>query len=220
MTRLPWGPAMGGMRAGLARLLAAVLLLLAVPAGAGAQGYGPFGVPHASYTADATLQLGRRSYDMRVIGSGALERREMVNQGIRRIVLIDQRARRATLLMPDQRVAMDADISLVPGVGELLELRWKAQPLAVESVAGVRARKHRVDGTNGRGDRITGMAWVTGDNIMVRADLEVRRQGKVTRVKQELRNLRVGAVDRALLTVPAGFRRMPLPMNLFNRQRG
>ncbi|BBK32732.1 hypothetical protein EDC65_5239 [Stella humosa] len=203
----------------LARLCALLLLALGLPAAAEAQGYGPFGPPTAAYTADATLQLGRRSYDMRVTGQGLLERREMVTDGLRRIVLIDQGARRATLLMPDQRVAMDADIALVPGVGELLSLHWTARPLAVETVNGVRARKHQVDGTNDRGDRITGVAWVTGDNIMVRADLDVRRQGKRTRVVQELRNLRVGNVDRAQLTVPAGFRRMPLPMNLFNRRQ-
>jgi len=202
-----------------ARLVALVLALLAAVPAAASQGIGPFGPPDASYMADATVTLGRRSYDMRVVASGPLERREMVTQGIRRIVLIDQRTRRASLLLPDQRVAMDADISLVPGVGELFRLRWTKRPLGTEQVAGVRARKHRVDGTSGHGDRVTGHAWVTGDNIMVRADLEIRREGKVTRVRQELRNLRVGAIDRALLTVPAGYRRMPLPMNLFNRQR-
>lgn len=202
-----------------ARLVALVLTLLAIVPAAAAQGIGPFGPPDAAYSADATVTLGRRSYEMRVVASGPLERREMVTQGIRRIVLIDQRSRRASLLLPDQRVAMDADISLVPGVGELFRLRWTKRPLGMEQVAGVRARKHRVDGTSGRGDRVTGHAWVTGDNIMVRADLEVRREGKVTRVRQELHNLRVGAIDRALLAVPAGYRRMPLPMNLFNRQR-
>ncbi|WP_374450355.1 hypothetical protein [Stella sp.] len=207
------------MNAVTARLLALVLLVLAAVAPATAQGYGPFGPPDVSYTADATVTLGRRSYDMRVVASGPLERREMVTQGIRRIVLIDQRSRRASLLLPDQRVAMDADISLVPGVGELFQLRWKTRPLGHEQVAGTRARKHRVDGTNGRGDRITGHAWVTGGNVMVRADLEVRREGKVTRVHQELHNLRVGAIDHALLAIPAGYRRMPLPMNLFNRQK-
>ena len=211
--------AMPGVIAVAGRLLAFALLVLAAVAPAAAQGYGPFGPPEVSYTADATVTLGRRSYDMRVVASGPLERREMVTQGIRRIVLIDQRSRHASLLLPDQRVAMDADISLVPGVGELFRLRWKTRPLGTEPVGGTGARKHRVDGTNGRGDRITGHAWVANGNIMVRADLEVRREGKVTRVHQELRNLRVGAVDHALLTVPAGYRRMPLPMNLFNRQK-
>jgi hypothetical protein len=203
----------------LRRCLAVLLLLLAAAGPAAAEGYGPFGVPQAAYTAEATLTLGRRSYDMRITASGPLERREMVTQGIRRIVLIDQRQGRASLLLPDQRMAMDADIALVPGVGELLEMHWTARPLQVETVAGVRARKHRVEGANSRGDRIAGHAWVTGENIMVRADLEVRRQGKITQVAQELRNLRVGGIDRGLLTIPAGYRRMPLPMNLFNRQK-
>ncbi len=202
------------------RILGLALLAVASAGGAHSQGIGPFGPPRAAYTADANLELGRRSYDMRVTGNGPIERREMVTQGIRRILLIDQQARRATLLLPDQRVAMDADIASVPGFGDFLDIRWKARPLETETVDGVRARKHQVDGTNSHGDRVSGLAWVTPQNILVRADLEVVRQGKRSRVRQRLTNLRVGHVDPALLAVPAGYRRMPLPANLFKRRGG
>lgn len=200
----------------IARALAMALLLLAGVTAAQAQGIGPFGPPKAAYTADARLELGRRSYDMRVTGNGPLERRDMVTQGIRRILLIDQQARRATLLLPDQRLAMDADIATVPGFGDLLDIRWQARPLSAEMVEGIRTRKHHVEGTNSSGDRVSGLAWLTPQNILVRADLDVVRRGKHSKVRQRLTNLRVGPVNGGLLKVPAGYRRMPLPSNLFN----
>lgn len=207
------------MRLALAALRSAALLfaLLVGPTASHAQGVGPFGPPQAAYTAHASLTLGRRTYEMKVTGNGPLERRDMVTQGIRRILLIDLRARRATLMLPDQRLAMDTDIASVPGVGEFLDIRWKTRPLGTETIDGVRTRKHHVEGSNGQGDHVAGLAWVTAQNILMRADLEVVRRGKRSKVSQRLTDLRLGPVSPGLLAVPAGYRRMPLPSNLFRR---
>lgn len=201
-----------------ARILGFLLAVLAGSTGLHAQGIGPFGPPQAAYAAHASLTLGRRSYEMEVVGNGPLERRDMVTQGIRRVLLIDQRARRATLMLPDQRLAMDTDIASVPGFGDFLDIKWKARPLGTETIDGVRTRRHHVEGTNRHGDRVSGVAWLTPQNILVRADLDVVRRGKRTKVSQRLTNLRIGPVSQGLLRVPAGYRRMPLPSNLFKRR--
>ncbi|MCC7272722.1 MAG: hypothetical protein IT561_08640 [Alphaproteobacteria bacterium] len=197
----------------IARLLL-ILALSGLGAGGAAADIGPFGAPRASYTADATITVGRQSVAARIFGDGPRERRETIIQGVPQIFLLDQRARTAVLLMPGARLAIEADIRTVPGAGEAIDMRWTTRPLGAETVAGVHATRHRVDGVNARGDRLSGEVWLTRENIPVRVELEFRGARRRTAIRQELHNLKVGPVDPRLLRVPAGFRRLPMPAGL------
>ncbi|MGE0714927.1 MAG: hypothetical protein AB7P02_05750 [Alphaproteobacteria bacterium] len=194
----------------LRRALLAIVLLC-VGAAVAVADIGPFGAPRAAYTADATITVGRRVISARLVAEGPRERREAVIEGVHQTLLIDQRARTATLLMPGARMAIETDIRRVPGAGEALDMRWTTRRVGAEPVSGVPAVRHRVDGRNARGDSLAGFVWLTAENIPVRVDLEFRSGRRRTTIRQELRNLRVGPVDRALLVVPAGYRRMPMP---------
>lgn len=197
-------------RHALLALLFVVLAPLPVQASA-LSGFGPFGPAKVAYTADSRVSAQGQTLDSKVYVDGERERREMAARGMTQIVLLDRARKTATMLMPSQRMAMDMNLAKLAGPEAGEDIAWSTKAMGSETIAGVATTRHRIDGRNKKGETITGVVWMTRDNIPMKADLEIAQNGQKSRVVQELRNLRVGPLDPALFVVPAGFQRVQMP---------
>ncbi|MCC7272721.1 MAG: hypothetical protein IT561_08635 [Alphaproteobacteria bacterium] len=191
------------------RTAAALAVLVFASAGAAAD-LGPFGTPTVPYTADSTVSADGRNIAAKVYADGARERRETTVEGRTQILLVDRDQQKATVLLPEQKTAMEVDVRNA-GAGRAGDIKWTTRELGPEALGPVAAVKHAVEGANGRGDRIAGIVWITAERIPVKAELDVTADGRTRHVSQLLSNLKVGPVDPALLTVPADYRRVVPP---------
>ena len=189
------------------RVFLALAPLCLAPAAASAE-IGPFGPPTAAYSADSQIVADGQTITARIHADGERERREIGSGETAQIVVIDHKAKKATMMMVEQRVAMDV---AMPDESGADQMKWKTDAVGDEQVGGVPATKHRVDGTAGDGTRVAGHVWVTAEKIPVKSDLQVTEEGQTLHIVQELSNLKIGPVDETLFAVPAEYKRMPMP---------
>ncbi len=192
------------------RVFLALAPLCLAPAAAAAE-MGPFGTPTAPYSADSQITADGQTVTARIHADGERERREIGSGDMAQIMVIDHKAKKATVMIVEQRVAMDVDMSGKAGPGATDEMKWTTREIGGEAVGGVAAIKHSVDGKSGTGEHVVGHVWVTAEKIPVKSELDVTEAGQTVRIVQELSNVKVGPVDTALFTVPADYKRMQMP---------
>lgn len=192
------------------RAFLALVPLCLAPVAAAAD-MGPFGPPTAAYSADSTITADGKTISARVHADSDRERREIGNGDAAQIMLIDHKAKKATMLIVEQKVAMEVDMSEEDGSGGPREMKWTTEALGEEPVGGVAATKHRVDGQASGGARVAGLVWVTPEMIPVKSELDVTEEGETVHIVQELSNLKVGPVDAGLFAVPEDYKRMQMP---------
>jgi hypothetical protein len=164
--------------------------------------------PKSDYAADTVMETGAGRIEGRVWASGDKERRELVVDGRRHVVIVRRDRGVSWILLPDQRMYVEngpGDGPLAAGRIEARELEREA--LGEESVNGTPATKYRVHGRAADGAPFEGTMWLTAQEIPVRV---LTQQGGAP-MRMELRNLSLGAVDPARFEIPAGFRRVELP---------
>ncbi|WP_374450161.1 hypothetical protein [Stella sp.] len=191
------------------RALLALAALLAAPAASWAAEIGPFGLPTAPYAADSRITADGRTVTARIHADGARERREIRDGDLRQVMLIDHDAKRATMLIVEQKVAMEVDMDATGG--PMAETKWETRELGREELGGRTVTRHHVDGRGADGARVVGEVWLTDERIPVKSSLDVTEEGQTVRIVQELSNLRIGPVDPALFQVPAGYQKVPMP---------
>ncbi len=191
----------------------ALLALLAAQLTAGsaalAADIGPFGLPTAPYSAESRITADGETMTARIHSDGLRERREVRGGELAHIMLIDHGAKRATMLVAEQKVAMEVDMDATGG--PMTETKWETREIAREQLGGRSVTRHHIDGRGADGARVTGEVWLTDEKIPVKSALDVTEDGQTVRVVQELTDLRIGPVDPALFAVPPGYQRMPMP---------
>lgn len=192
------------------RALLALVPLCLAPAAAAAD-MGPFGPPTAAYSADSKITADGQTINARVHADSDRERREIGEGDAAQVMLIDHKAKKATMMIVEQKVAMEVDMSDEDAAGAPGEMKWTTEALGDEAVDGVNATKHRVDGKGAGGAHVVGLVWVTPEKIPVKSKLDVTDNGETVHIEQELSNLKIGPVDAALFAVPDDYRRMQMP---------
>ena len=189
--------------------LAAALLLPAAAAAQEGGGQG-WGGPTADYSADMVFTDERgRSRTARLYYTAQAQRLEY--QAGKEIVaaIYDRAAGRAWQLLLNRRgwrpIPPDPP-AFNFGVSDPASKRRR---LAEERMAGRAATKYRVSSRTAAGDAFDGLAWATGQRIVLRMEGTVTRGTRTRKMTLELRNLKIGPVDPALFRVPAHYRRLP-----------
>jgi hypothetical protein len=188
------------------RLLAAALLLPAVPAAAGT-----LPPPDAEYEADQTQLLNGVALDAHIRHARGAERREATADGIREVLIVRRGRPGAVVWAPALNLASEVGLDEAgPTAGELAGL--EAAPEGHEVVGGLDTVRYRVSGRGAGGFGFDGHVWSTGDGVYARIEGTATEAegGEPVKVAQRLRNVTPGPQDPALFALPAGVQSMTL----------
>lgn len=180
----------------------------------------PFGPAKRPYAADGRMAADGHTMTFKLFVDGPRERRETSMRGGRQVMILDRGRRTAVMLMPERKMAMNTDFAKARGKADPENMRWTTRALGQETVGGVRATKHRVDGTGRRGEQVGGFVWTTADAIVVRMELDVAQRGRTSRFTQELSNLKVGPQAPQLFVVPSDYQTMKIPQGIPGMPQG
>jgi hypothetical protein len=143
-------------------------------------------------------------------------RLEYSEQGQSVVMILDEGAAQAYMLMPEMNFYMTISTGQYQArAGEAVDIQ-SFEKLGRETIDGRATTRYRVAFTNHDGHSGTGDYWVSDEGIPVRMDMAFDSANKGgERVVMELRNLTVAAQDPALFTIPAGYQSMGSVGDLF-----
>ncbi|MBI5885064.1 MAG: DUF4412 domain-containing protein [Deltaproteobacteria bacterium] len=145
----------------------------------------------------------------RVYHSGAMERMEQEMDGATQAIILRADKKLAWVLMPQMRMYMEVGYdALGASVYDPNDMDYTLVDEGPDTVAGVKTEKYRMSAVGKDGKRFEGYLWLTLEDIMVRIEAVSKGKDRTERVNMELRNLRIGPVDRSLFEVPAGYTKM------------
>jgi len=159
-----------------------------------------------SYTAHYSVSSDKGHFEGSVWHAPGRERREFATAIGGQAVLLRRDKDVAYLLSPSGKwyvgFGLHAAAALAGGLDGLTVERRKIRE---ESVAGQRATRYHVAASGG-GGRFDGDAWFSKDGIMLKAiGTLTGRNGHVEPVETTLSDVRLGPVDAAMLSPPAGY---------------
>lgn len=186
-------------------LLGTLLLAAALPAFAGPP------EPKVEYAADTNMETAQGAMQGRVFHARGMERREM-NAGGQQMVSITRQDKKVMwMLMPEQKAYMEMPLGASRDQGDISGWTFEQTVVGPEVLDGVKTTKSKVVAKAPKGDKMGGFWWTTADDVVVKMDVLALDKGSKTRIKMELKNLKVGKQDPALFEVPAGYSKMQMP---------
>ena len=169
--------------------------------------------PTVEYSADRVMTSGGTTMKGRVYFTPERERMEF-NDGA--MVSIVRRDKNVTwMLMLEQKMYMENKMSGNMAAGKQQapdnfdKCDVKKTEAGKEDVNGFATRKMEMVISCPGSEKMTGMVWLTKDNIPIR--LETTKAGSKETFRMELKNLKIGKQDPALFEIPAGFKAMAMP---------
>jgi hypothetical protein len=192
-------------------VLAAFLLLLPVPVLADS-----YPKPTVEYSADLSLSVSGGGGSVtpgpmtgKVYDGKTAERRELVMEGHRSVIIMKKGSPTVLVLMPEQQMYMeqtpppDADPERAMKEGQVT-----IKKVGSEKVNGQNAVKYKLEAADKTGKVFDGHVWLTKENIPVRMD---GTTGKGGRLRMDYTNIKIGPQNPALFAVPAGYTKMGTP---------
>jgi hypothetical protein len=151
------------------------------------------------FSADFSLTADAMQMDGTVNRTPGAERREMVLQGQRQVMLMRPAAGEVIMMLPEANLAMRLPLQGDPTV-EAAEAFARANPEAVgsDTVDGEETTIYETSGDN------AGRFWVTDDGIVMRSEVASEKGPVVI----ELSNVERGPQDPGLFEVPSGIQIM------------
>ena len=192
------------------RLLAAAAVLIPAAAAAQQKSGAAWGPPTADYRADMVFTDDRgRSRTARLYYTAKKQRLEF-KAGKKIVAMIFDRAGgKAYQLLLDSRGWRPVAATAPQFNFGLSDPASKREKLADETMAGLAVTKYRVSSRTAAGDAFDGLAWATGQRIVVKMAGTVVRGSQAQPLTLELQNLKIGPIDPALFAVPVGYRKLP-----------
>lgn len=174
--------------------------------------------PALDYSADETLETAEFSLDGRVYVSQGKERREMLIEGMRQIMINRPDKKLMWTLMPEQRMYLEIKLDGKGGDsaadrGDISGYEIEQTTIGEEEVNGVMTTKSKIVMTGKNGEKMGGFWWVSKEGIVVKMDVIAMDKGDKTRVKKELTNIEITRQDPALFEIPEGYVKMGM-MNM------
>jgi len=162
-----------------------------------------------SYSAMRTVAVNGQSYTGMVFHVPGHERHEQEIQGIPEVILLDTGAKAGALLLPDLNAYVA--FPFPPMMAELDDPSLRREPVAQETVSGVRTTKYRIDHMAADGSHALGFAWISGDGVLMRIEGTFIRRGAShgAAIRMELADVQAGPQDRDLFAVPLGLVKLP-----------
>lgn len=175
-------------------------LMLLWPAAVSAMTLGPARV---GFSAERVLVIGQHRYVGRMWQMPGLQRHEQELRAFRPVFILRRDSAVAELIVPQLHTfvafALPPALALLQGQGLL------QHPVGRERVDGVMTTRYAVDESAPEG-RAAGSLWLSDDGIAVKCvGRYTAANGKVSRIRWELHNIRIGPQDPRLFEVPKGF---------------
>jgi len=181
-----------------------LLCLALLPASAGAAGLVE---PQIGFTAERTLVIDGHTYQGKIWAMPGKERHEQQIQGLKPVFLL--RADRPLAEIVVASIKTVVQLEMPPQFRELDRGRLKKRPVGRDTVNGIATTKYAVDEVVPEG-HARGTLWFSRDDIPMRADgTFTDPKGKVTTLRWELSNVKIGPQPADLFEPPQGFSKLP-----------
>ncbi len=169
--------------------------------------------PKVEYSADSLIETEGGVFKGRVFHAPGKERREQASGGVKQIIITRLDKKVVWVLMPGQKTYMETAITDEKGTQgtwqDPSQFDYEMTTLGQETVNGVKAVKNRITATSRQGVEYIGFMWVTKEGILVRMESAVKDKSS-TRIKMDLKNIKIGVQSPSLFEVPAGYSKMGL----------
>lgn len=181
----------------------ASIILVATGLPAAGQDWGP---PTADYTAVLSFADDRgETLTHRMYHTAKRQRLDYKAGEREEVVIVDQEAAAVFVLYPGQKRYRKAALVQPEfdfGIGRA---ETKREKVGNESVAGQNADKFLVEAKTAQGQEFKGFAWLTGERILVKLEGEVKQGRRTRRMKMTASELKIGAVDAAVFSIPPDY---------------
>jgi hypothetical protein len=193
------------MRFLISCLFLAAGLLAAAPPASAQQLLGDTRVP---YSADRTVVTGGKTYVGRVYATPGKQRHEQNVNGLPLVAILRADKRVAWLELAELHVY--TDFAFPAAITDYASQEQLGAPIGIERVAGLEAKKYRVERQGADGSQMFGYAWITEDGIVLRLDGSfIAPNGKETKASYELSNIHRGPQPPELFELPPKISRLP-----------
>ncbi|MBI5886648.1 MAG: DUF4412 domain-containing protein [Deltaproteobacteria bacterium] len=167
--------------------------------------------PDVEYSALNVMETEQAAIQGMVYSGRGKTRNEMEMGGAKSISIIRKDKKVVWTLMPDQNMYMETPFTGNTGKEEALtDMDVEQSVVGEETVNGVKATKYKMIATRKDGTKLGGFSWVTKEGIVVKADMIAKDGKSKTRIKMELKDLKIGRQDPSLFELPAGYNKLDM----------
>jgi hypothetical protein len=189
------------------RLLTALVLTTA-PLSAGAALAETLGNARVGFSAERVLILDGTSYVGKMWHMPGEQRHEQALPALKAAFILRADSAVGEAILP--KLHSVVEFALPKELSVLDEPSLLRDPAGQETVNGVETMKYAIDAEIPVGHAV-GLFWLSRDGIPMKCDATIRaRNGKVSTIHWELRNVEISAQDLALFEVPRGYAKLPL----------
>jgi hypothetical protein len=191
------------------RFMLSCLFLAAAWIGAGpASAQQLLGDTKVPYSADRTVVTGGKTYVGKVYATPGKQRHEQDIDGMPFVAVL--RADKKVAWLELSSFHIYSDFPFPAAVTDYADEKQLGAPIGVEEVAGLKARKFRVEREGSDGSKLFGYAWITEDGIVLKLDgTFVEPKGHETKASYVLSNIHLGPQPPSLFELPPGMSRLP-----------
>lgn len=191
------------------RFMLSCLLLVAALVGAQpARAQQLLGDTRVPYSADRTVVTGGKTYVGRVYASPGKQRHEENINGLPIVAILRADKKLAWLELADLHIF--TDFRFPDAISDYASQDQLGAPIGSEPVAGLMAKKYRIERQGADGSQMFGYAWINDEGIVLKLDGSfIAPNGRETKASYELSNVRRGPQQPGLFELPPGMTRLP-----------
>jgi hypothetical protein len=164
-----------------------------------------------SYAADSIIESAEMKMSGKVYVAPSMERREHMSGGEKTIIIVRRDKGVIWNVMPAEGIYMESPLEAGTATPDAPFTIREKEVVGEEVINGLQTTKYKVILDQGN-SVFGGFIWITADGITMKMDVIAKEQGEKARIRQELRNVRIGKQDPALFVVPAGYHKMAMGM--------
>ena len=178
---------------------------------------GEFPYAKVDYSADLVMEsrtgpnAAPEAMTMKVYFSKGKQRSEILQGGLRTVVIMDLKDESSVVLMEKQKTYMMVPSEQNSPTHMMHQEDLKMTKIGTETVNGVKAIKYKVENRDEDGGHFSGHYWLTADNVPVRMEGEDVNMGERSQIKVDYKNIKIGKQDPSLFTIPPGYTAMSMP---------
>lgn len=160
------------------------------------------------YSADRTVVTGGKSYVGKVYATPGKQRHEQDLNGFPLVAIL--RADKSVAWLELTSFHIFTDFQFPAAITDYADEKQLGAPVGTEEVAGLMARKYRVEREGKDGSKLFGYAWITEEGIVVKLDgTFIEPKGHETKASYVLSNIHRGPQPPSLFELPPGMSRLP-----------
>jgi hypothetical protein len=166
--------------------------------------------PTVEYSADSYFETAEATMDGKLYYAPGKEVREYNQDGQKMISIMRHDKKVMWMLMPEDKSYMEMKIPKEGRPGDMSAYDIKQTNIGPETVNGIKTTKSKIIMTGPKGVKLGGFYWTTREGIVVKVDAIAIDKKSKARIKQELKNLKVGKLNPSVFDIPAGYTRMSM----------